>query len=198
MLVEFGHRLGVPEVDGHVIAANRVALDACNTLNLDQGVISRPQRPRIFIHVLGFALANFLDPLGHILVADLRLGIRHFNTAVVIYLEIGCDFEFSFEPERLAIVEMNVGDVRCSYDVPVLFVGFLAKCFRQNVFEHILADGILEPGLDNAYGSFPRPESRQVRFLLHVSNDVFRFVFHLVQRDGDFDFVLAAFNKGHV
>jgi hypothetical protein len=37
-----------------------------------------------------------------------------------------------------------------------------------------------------------------MRFFLHTGNDVFRFVIHLVQRDDDFNFVLAAFNEGHV
>ena len=44
----------------------------------------------------------------------------------------------------------------------------------------------------------PGPESGQVRLLLHIRDDVLRFVIHLVQRDDNFDLVLTAFNEGHV
>ena len=80
----------------------------------------------------------------------------------------------------------------------MLFVSFLAECFREDVFKHILADSVLEAAFDDAGGGFSGPEAGQISFLADVGNDVFRLVVDLVQRDNDLDFVLAAFNEGHV
>ena len=84
-------------------------------------------------------------------------------------------------------MKVNVRDIRRTDHIPVLFVRFLAKCLREDVFKHILADRILESAFDDADGGFSGPESGQMRLLLTSADDVLRFVIHLVQRDDDFD-----------
>ena len=152
----------------------------------------------VFVHVLRLALANLFDPLRHVFFADLRLGIRHFDAAVLLDLEFGRDFKLGLEAQRLAIVKMDIRNVRRADDIPVLLVRFFAKRLRQNMFENVLPDGIFETGLDDADGRFAGTKAGQMRFLLHVCDDVLRFVIHFVHRDDDFNFVLAAFDEGHV
>ena len=118
-------------------------------------MIAFGQRTGILVHILGFALADLFDALVDILVSDLRLSIRNLDAPIVVHFELGSDFEFGLEPQRLPVMEVNVGDIRGPDHIPVLFVRFLAECLRQNVLEHILADRVLESVLMMLTGALP-------------------------------------------
>ena len=74
-------------------------------------------------------------------------------------LDRGGDFEFRFELERLALLEVDVFDVGPADHLQFFFLHLLLEILREQVFEHIFADLLGELGANEAGGSFAGAET---------------------------------------
>src|SRR5207248_2476276 len=102
-------------------------------------------------------------------------------------------FKFSFEAERLALVKMNVGDVRRGHRFEVLVRDFLFEVPGNHVFENFLPDAALELFFDQRWRRFSRTEAGELGPFLKILN--YTAGFHIDHLGGNRDFkgMLAAF-----
>ena len=107
---EFGQRVLVAHMQDHLFLMDGL-VGAGEAVERHYGVIAVGGRAGLNVDELGLLLADLLQPFCHILVADLRLAIMHRDAAILAQLNVGSDFEFSLEAQRLAFVEMDVVDV---------------------------------------------------------------------------------------
>ena len=83
-------------------------------------MIAIRQRPGLFVDELGLLIADLLQPLLHVGVGDFRLGIGDGDAAVVAQIEIRRDLELGLETQRLAGVQVNIGDIRPPHHLQVV------------------------------------------------------------------------------
>ena len=62
------------------------------------------------------------------------------DAAVILQLDLRRHFEFGFEAQRLAGVEMHVLDVRPAYHLEMFFFHLLLEKFREQVLENVFAN----------------------------------------------------------
>jgi hypothetical protein len=79
----------------------------------------------------------------------------------------------------------------------MLLVSALVESFRQELFEHFLADLLAETSADDADGRLAGAEAGQVRFLLDVGDDALGLALYLVYGHLDFERVLTTFKYWH-
>ena len=68
-------------------------------------------RPRVDIDVLRLLVADFGESLIDVLVGHLGVGVRNLDVFVLAELDLGDDLENGLEAHRLAVVEVQIGDV---------------------------------------------------------------------------------------
>ncbi len=117
---------GAADFEHHFVLLDGLAFDAGDAFQRHHGVIAIFQRPRIDVDVLGLLLANLLDALVHVLVGDFGIVVGHLDVLVFAQLDFGNHFELGLEAQRLALVEMHVGDVGRADHVQVFGLELLA------------------------------------------------------------------------
>ena len=75
------------------------------------GMIAILHRPRIHVNILRFLFADFFDPLGDILIGHFGIVVGNLDVFIVLKLDFGEHFEFGFEAEGLAVVDLSHRDV---------------------------------------------------------------------------------------
>ena len=158
------------------------------------GEIAILHRPRVDVDVLGLLLADFLEPLGDVLVGDFGIVVGHFDVLVFPQLDLRDHFELGLEAQRLALVEMDVLDIGRAHHVEVFGLELLLQVLGDQVFQHLLPDIAGELLANQRGGRLARPEARELGALLDVGDDAAGLAFHLVDRDGNFQRVPATFN----
>jgi hypothetical protein len=79
-------------------------------------------------------------------------------------------------------------------DVEVFGLELLLQELGDEIFQHLLPDIAGELLPDDAGRGFARPESGEFGALLDVGRDASQLAFHIDDRDGNFERVLATFN----
>jgi hypothetical protein len=151
-------------------------------------------RPGIDVDVLRLLLAEFLDALIDVFLGDRRIGIGHFDAAVLAQLDFGDDFELGLEAQRLAVVEMDILYIGRADHVEVFGFELLLQELGDQIFQHLLPDIAGELLANDAGRGFAGPEAGEFGALLDVGRDASQLAFHIDDRDGDFERVLATFN----
>jgi hypothetical protein len=149
--------------------------------------------PGIHVDVLRLLIAEFLDALIDILVGNLRIAIGHFDAAVVAQLDFRDHFELRLELQGLAIVEMDIFYIGRPDDVEVLGLELFLEELGDQVFQHLLPDIAGKLLADDTGRSFTRPEARKFGAFLDVDRNATQLAFHIDDRDGNFERVLATF-----
>jgi hypothetical protein len=127
--------------------------------------------PGIDVDILRLLVAEFLYALINVFLGDHRLAIGDFDAAEFAELDFGNDFEFGFETERLAVVEMDILYIGCADDVEVFGLELLVEELGNEIFQHLLPDIAGELLTDDAGRSFARPESGEFGAFLDVGGD---------------------------
>ena len=128
-----------------------------------------------------------------VLVGDLGIVVGNLDVLVILQLDLRNHLELGLEAQRLAVVEMDVGDVGPADDVQV---------FRLDLLLQILGDQAsstcwrISPAnclrISEA-GALPGRKPGKFGALLNVGNDAAGFRLHLRGGNGDFQRVLATF-----
>jgi hypothetical protein len=150
--------------------------------------------PGIDVDILRLLPAEFFDALIDVFLGDCRLGIGDFDAAELTELDYGDDFEFGLESEGLAVVEMDILYIGLADHVEVFGFELLLQELGDEIFQHLLPDIAGELLTDDAGRGFARPESGEFGALLDIGRDASQLAFHIEDRDGNFERVLATFN----
>src|SRR5579885_1779342 len=191
-------RVGAADLQDHFVLFDRLALHPGDTFQRHHGIIAVFQGPRVDVPVVGFLLPDLLDALVYVFIADRRLLVGHLHTFVIVQLNLGRDFEFGFEPERLAIVEVNILNVRLADYVEVFRLELLLKVLGNEIFQHPLPDVAGELLADDADGRLAGTEAGKLGALLNIGSDTAGFVFDFVNRNGNFQRAPATFEHNQV
>ena len=161
---------------------------------MDDRIIAILERTWLFVYVLGFLLADFVEALIDVLIGDFGFRVGDDDAAVVAQVELGRDLELGFKLERLAGVEMNVGNIRRADHLQVLLLHCRAKCLGDDLFEHVLTYIAGKSRLDQVHGRVAGPEPGQPDFFLDLGDNALRFLFNVGYRDGDLQGVPTTLN----
>ena len=151
------------------------------------------QRPRIFVHELGLGMAQFLDALVHVFVGDFRIVVLHRQAFIILQLNLRYDFEFGREAQRLAGLQVYVGDIGLSDHFQVFRLEPVVQVFRDEALQDLLPDLAGKLLADDRGGRLPGPETRQLGTLLDLGHRPAGFGLHFLNGHGDLQRVLATF-----
>ena len=116
------------------------------------------------------------------------------DAAIFLKFELGRDFKFGLELERLAFLELDVLDAGPADRLQLFFLHLLFEKFRKQILQDVFAHLPREFGADQADGSFAWAEARKLGLLLDSGDDAIGLAGDFIHRNGDFDFVFAAFD----
>jgi len=116
------------------------------------------------------------------------------DAAIFLQLNLRRHFELGFEPQRLALVEVNVLHIRTPHHFEMFFFHLLPEVLRQQVFENVVPHLLGKLAADQAGGSLARTEAGQLGLLLDVRDNAIGLAGDLIHRNGNFDFVLTTFD----
>src|SRR5215470_2353817 len=94
---------------------------------------------------------------------------------VSLDLDLGHDLEAGLKPQRLALMNMQIGDPRLRNGDHAKLLGFLAEVFRYERLNHIALQVFLKSLPDDRSGYMPGTEPKQPRHLLIFCDKSFDF-----------------------
>ncbi len=137
-------------------------------------------RARVHIHVFRLLRADLFNSIVHVFGGDFGIVIRHFDFFVIFQLDFGDHLECGLKAQRLALVQVDVGDGRRPHHVEVFRLELLLQMLGDELFEHFLpyVAGVI---LAN-HGSrrFAGTKALELRTLLHVGRDAGGFAFYFL------------------
>ncbi len=86
--------------------------------------------------------------------------VGHFDVFIIAQFDFGDHLELGLEAKRLAIVEMDVVDIRLSDHVQVFGLELLLQELGDQALQHLLADIAGELLANQRRGRFARAEAR--------------------------------------
>lgn len=196
VLAEARDRVLIADVQHDLVLLDRRPFDAAQAFERNDRIVAVLHRARIHVDVLGLGLADLLDPLVHVFLRDLRLLVHDGHALVVLQFDIGRHLELGFEPERLAGLEMNVGDIRRARHVQPLVLGPLPEMLGDERADHFLADVFGIPPADHLRGSFAGAEAGNPDPLLDIAHNFAGFSRNFVRGNGQFQRTFDGFSHG--
>ena len=145
----------------HLILFDR-RLGSGKALERDYRVVAILNGTGIDVAVVGFLIADFFDAFGDVLVGNFRVLVCYFEILVNLQFDIGKNLEFSLEAQRLAAVEMHVGDIGSSDDFEILLLQFLVEKLGDQMLEDLLANIAFELLANEAGGRLSGAEARKL------------------------------------
>ena len=137
-------------------------------------------------------LAHAVERLLDFLVGDGDLRIVGAQFLVAFDLDLGHHLEAGLEAQRLAVVNVQVGDPRLRDRNQSQLLRLFAEVARHQSLNHIALEVFLEALPDDGSGHVPGAESRQPRHLLILLDDDFSFASNFLGRDLDRNLALDA------
>ncbi len=125
-------------------------------------------RPRSSAHVfqLRMPLANPLQLRVELLIRQLRARLLHLHVLIAVDGELRQHFKHGLERERLAFVQLQIGDLGLRYRPQALLRNRLAKVLGHQRLHHVLAQRACEARPQHALRNLARTEARNPRQLL--------------------------------
>ena len=152
-----------PTSQHHLVLLDRLAVDAGEALDGNHGVVAVLDGPRIDVAVVGLLVADFFDASGDVFVGDFRVLVGDREVLVIVFqLDLREDFEFGLETQRLAVVEMHVGNIGLADDAQLVLFQLLFEEFGDQVFQHLLPDIAFELSCERYPPALYRGGSRAV------------------------------------
>ena len=125
-----------------------------------------------------------------ILYDDLRMvGAQLF---VALDHDLGHDLEAGLEAQRLAVMNVQVGDLGLRHRNQAELFGFFAEVARDQGLDHVAFQIFFEALLDDGRGHVAGAEAGQARDFLILLDDRFRFASDFLGGDFDRDLALDA------
>src|SRR5208337_915279 len=141
--------------------------------------------PRIDGDVLRFLLTELFDALVQVVVGDFRIGIMRRETAILAQLDFGGHFEFGFEPQRLALLEVHVFDIGPADHLQIVGLEAFLEILGDQAFEDVLPYFVRKARADNGGGDLSRAEAGYFSFFLNTGYSPFGLLVDFVDGDGD-------------
>ena len=119
----------------------------------------------------GLLLADFLDALVDVLVGDFRIVVRDLDVLIVLPARFRERLRIGLEAQRLAVVEMDVGDIGRADHVQVFGFDLLLQMLGNQVLQHLLPDIAGELLADQRSRRLAGTEAGEFGALLDVGDD---------------------------
>ena len=162
------------------------------SLEASHGEVAVRQRT-IFLHrgVGGMLIAQIVQRVLHVLIGDIGVDRGDADVIVGREFEFGQDLEGRFEFQRLAFVDVKVGNPGLRNRSQVLFLGFFAEVAGNQRVDDLALNIVSETLANHRGRNLAFAEARHARQLLIAVHDAFGFGFHYISRNLDGKFALA-------
>ncbi len=192
ILREARQRFRTADQDHDFVRLNRFCR-ARNALERNHRVIPVLQRTRFFVRVSRFALTQFTKALLDVVIGHFRLRVGHLDAGVFRQIDFGKNFKFRLEPDRFAVMKVNVGDAGRPHHAEIFFLRLCVEKLRNQMFQHLLADVAAKVSANQRGGSLAGTEAGQLCPALERFRDFAGFFFHRFGGYGNLQLVLATF-----
>ncbi len=193
MLAEVLQRVAAAHFQRHLLVLDRRTLHRAQAFQRQHREIAIRQRPRIFVHEFGLGMAQFFDALVHVFVGNFRIVVLHRETLIIQQFDLRDDLEFGGEAQRLAGLQVHIGDIGLSDHFQVFRLEPVVQVFGDQAFQDLLADLAGKLLANDRNGRLSGPETRQLRALLDLGHRPAGFGLHFLDGHGDLQGVLATF-----
>src|SRR5208282_1086134 len=200
---KLGHSILAADFDEHIVHVHGVGFRFGNILAVFglaiHGSLSEiaDSQGSSFDRRVGCALLAYVgERLLDLFVGDRDFGFIGAQIFVALDLNLGQNFEAGLESQRLAVVDVKIGDARLRNWNQALLLSFPAKVLGDEGFDHVVLETIAETLADDRGGNVPGAKARQPRTLLIALNLQLGFTGNFGGRDLDGDLALYVLTGG--
>jgi hypothetical protein len=194
VLAEVLQRIAAAHFKRNLILLHGRTLHGAQAFERQHREIAILYRPRIFVYELCLGMAQFLYPLVDVFVRDWRIVILHRQTLIILQLDLRHDFEFGLEAQRLAGLQVHLGDIGLADHFQVLRLEPVVQILGDQALQHLFPDVAGKMLANDRRRRLAGPETRQLRALLDRRHRPARFGLYFLGGHGNLQRVLATFH----